>query len=134
MPTHMGACSTYCVWAFFGFVLCVLGVKNEKIAPTTTDTHQLDLATGFGELVIPANVLGRYYSLDTSADGSSPGCKISGYKIQPETPGLQINSDLSLVITEASLATSEIEIELVATTLGLETAKKSLKLVKDSAA
>ena len=90
-------------------------------------------------MLIPTKVLRGYFSLDTSADGSSTKCEVSEYKIEPETTGLKLKPDpktgkLSLVITEAQLAAKETDVKLVATTLGLHSSKKSLKFVKEAAA
>ena len=90
----------------------------------------MELATGFAELTLDAKVLRSYFQLDTSAEGSSPSCKITKFKVG-DIAGLEIKND-ALVITEALLASKETEVELTATTMGLESAKKSLKLVKDS--
>jgi hypothetical protein len=92
----------------------------------------LDLAAGFGKITIPNNVLENYFTLDTSAEGSSKKCSIFEFTI-PATPGMEITDD-ALIITEAQLAAGETTVELKATTLGLEVATQQLKLVKDSTA
>jgi hypothetical protein len=92
---------------------------NEKLTVRKEEAASMALAAGFGELVVPADLLSNYFLLDSSAEGSCPTCKISKYEIQPATAGLKINpDDLSLVITEADLAAGLIDVTLVATTLG----------------
>jgi len=48
------------------------------------------MASGFTELVLSERVLSSYFSIDSSADGSSSGCKIQNFMIKDPVSGLKI--------------------------------------------